>query len=645
MAGRERMASMDAAWLQMEEPANLMMITAVLWFDGAVDLSRLREVVRERLVERYPRFRQRVVPGTLGAPYWEDAPDFDLDEHLSTLRVPASAGREGLEALVGDWLGVPLERTCPLWQLHLVRGAERGDVLLARLHHCMADGIALARVLLSLTDPVEGGASRVLEPGAAPARSPSRVAVPEPASESAGSPSQVAVPAPALESAGSTSRVAMPAPASEAAEGSSRVAVPAPALESAESPSRVAVPAPASEAAEGSSRVAVPAPASEAAEGSSRVAAPAPASDAHAKHSSRVHGLGPAQETEPFAGVLRARMSTPGQETEPSEVASRAATSTPMSGRALQPPREDVADGRDLEEGAGGAGPASLPRRTAVPSWLRLARGARAALHRGAELVREPILAGDLVREGARGAAALGKLLVMPPDPRSPLRGPLNIRKVAAWSEAIPLERVKAVGRALGGTVNDVLLTAVTGALRRYLHQHDAPLEDVHALVPVNLRPLDAPIPRELGNRFGVVFLRLPVHLEEPRRRLREVSKRMEALKRSPEAVVTSGALELLGRTPAALERIAVDVMGSKASLVATNVPGPRQPVSLAGTRLDGLTFWVPQAGHVGLGVSLFSYAGQVTVGVASDASRVPDPGALVAAFQEELDALATTAP
>ncbi|WP_375761732.1 wax ester/triacylglycerol synthase family O-acyltransferase [Corallococcus exercitus] len=467
MASRERMASMDAAWLQMEEPANLMMITAVLWFDGAVDLERLRAVVRERLVERYPRFRQRVVPGPLGAPHWEDAPDFHLEEHLSTLRVPASAGRAGLEALVGDWLGVPLERSRPLWHFHLVRGAQGGDVLLARLHHCMADGIALARVLLSLTDPVDAAAEA-------------------------------------------------------------------------------------------------------------------------------------------------------------------AALETDVEARS---------------EDSDTAAPSEAERRPQAPGWMRLAQGARSALRKGAELVREPILAGDLMREGAKGAAALGKLLVLPPDPRSGLRGPLGPRKLAAWSEPIALERVKAVGRTLGGTVNDVLLTAVTGALRRYLATRDAPLEDVHALVPVNLRPLDVPVPRELGNRFGVVFLRLPVHLAEPRRRLREVAKRMEHLKRSPEAVLTSGILEMLGHTPAALERAVVDVMGTKASLVATNVPGPRQPVSLAGTRLEGLTFWVPQAGHVGLGVSLFSYAGQVTVGVASDASRVPDPGALVSAFQEELDALETAAP
>ncbi|NOK38448.1 wax ester/triacylglycerol synthase family O-acyltransferase [Corallococcus exercitus] len=497
MAGRERMASIDSAWLQMEEPANLMMITAVLWFDGAMDLERLRAVMRERLVERYPRFRQRVVPGPLGAQHWEDAPDFNLNEHLSTLRVPASAGRAGLEALVGDWLGVPLERSRPLWHFHLVRGVEGGDVLLARLHHCIADGIALARVLLSLTDPVDAAA------GADGAR------------------------------------------------------------------------------------------------------AAAPQTD---------------------TGALS-------EDADPG-----------LSSEAARQPRAP-ADARARGEGLAAELSSEMERQPRAPGWMRLARGARSALRKGAELVREPILAGDLVRDGARGAAALGKLLVLPPDPRSPLRGPLGPRKVAAWSEPIALERVKAVGRTLGGTVNDVLLTAVTGALRRYLATRDAPLEDVHALVPVNLRPLDVPVPRELGNHFGVVFLRLPVHLAEPRRRLREVAKRMEHLKRSPEAVVMSGLLELLGRTPAALERAAVDVMGTKASLVATNVPGPRQPVSLAGTRLAGLTFWVPQAGHVGLGISLFSYAGQVTVGVASDAARVPDPGALVSAFQQELDALETTVP
>ncbi|WP_426749140.1 WS/DGAT/MGAT family O-acyltransferase [Myxococcus sp. Y35] len=454
MAAQERMSSVDALWFHMEEPANLMMITAVLWFEGRLDFERLKAVVRERLVERYPRFRQRAVPGLLGMPHWEDVAELDLDAHLSRLEVPPPGDRASLEALVGQWMSTPLERSRPLWQLHVVSGADGRDVLLARLHHCLADGIALARVLLTLTDGAEAGR------------------------------------------------------ASEAPE---------------------------------------------------------------------------------------------------------------------PPPR---------------------PERGGLAGWVRGARAvagtARAVLRKGAELAAEPILAGDLLVQGARGAAAMGKLLVIPPDPRTSLRGPLGTQKRAAWSDPVPLERVKALGRALGGTVNDVLLAAVTGALRRYLESLGEPPEDVHALVPVNLRPLDAPVPRELGNHFGVVFLRLPVHLGTPLRRLQELTRRMERLKRSPEAVLTFGALELLGYTPAALERWAVDTFGSKASLVATNVPGPREPVSLAGTRLEGLTFWVPQTGHLSLGVSLFSYAGQVTVGVAADAGRVPDPHALIEAFHAELDALAT---
>ncbi len=87
----ERMHPSDASWLQMEEPTSLMVITAVLWFDEPLDWERLTQGVRERLVERYPRFRQRVVTGgLLGAARWEDDPGFRLEAHLrrTKLRPP-----------------------------------------------------------------------------------------------------------------------------------------------------------------------------------------------------------------------------------------------------------------------------------------------------------------------------------------------------------------------------------------------------------------------------------------------------------------------------------------------------------------------------------------------------------------------------
>jgi WS/DGAT/MGAT family acyltransferase len=209
------------------------------------------------------------------------------------------------------------------------------------------------------------------------------------------------------------------------------------------------------------------------------------------------------------------------------------------------------------------------------------------------------------------------------------------------WSDPIPLEEVKALGRAMESTINDVLLAALTGALRRYLVERGGEPVDVRAFIPVNLRPLDEPIPRELGNRFGLVFLQLPVHEAEPRRRLKELKRRMDALKRSPEAAVTFGLLGVVGLMPTAVEQRIIEVLGPRGTLVMTNVPGPRHAVYLAGTRLAGLMFWVPQAAKVALGVSIFSYAGQVTVGVSVDAGLVPDPHRLVSAFQDELRALA----
>jgi diacylglycerol O-acyltransferase / wax synthase len=257
-----------------------------------------------------------------------------------------------------------------------------------------------------------------------------------------------------------------------------------------------------------------------------------------------------------------------------------------------------------------------------------------------ARLAQDPARLWRGARRGAQGVRALGKLVGMRKDPRAGFKGTLGAPKRAAWSAPLPLPALKALGKAAGCTVNDVLLACVSGALRRYLEAHGHPAEDVRALVPVNLRRLDRPVPRELGNHFGLVFLQLPVGTLGSRARLAELKARMDALKRSPEAGVTFGLLQLLGKTPVRLEKSLVDFLGQKASAVMTNVPGPREPVSLAGERLEGLMFWVPQSGHLGLGVSILSYAGSVTVGIASDAGLVPDPEALVAALDEELATL-----
>jgi diacylglycerol O-acyltransferase len=159
--------------------------------------------------------------------------------------------------------------------------------------------------------------------------------------------------------------------------------------------------------------------------------------------------------------------------------------------------------------------------------------------------------------------------------------------------------------------------------------------------VPFNLRPLDQPLPRELGNRFGLVLLGLPVGIEDPATRLAEVKRRMDAIKDSHEGAFSFGILSLIGTTSVQLEERPIDFFSAKGSMVLTNVPGPRKRLSVAGTPLGGVLVWAPCSGSVGMSVSVFSYAGKVTVGFLTDASLVPDPRELADGFRQDLLALA----
>jgi WS/DGAT/MGAT family acyltransferase len=231
------------------------------------------------------------------------------------------------------------------------------------------------------------------------------------------------------------------------------------------------------------------------------------------------------------------------------------------------------------------------------------------------------------------------------PDPRTRFKGPLGGEKRVAWSRAIPLARVRQAKTAVGGTVNDVLLTVVAGGLRRYLEAHGDRVGALsfRAIVPVSLRPVERM--HDLGNCFGLVFLPLPVGQPEPRRRLETLRRAMLRLRRSLEPLVVLHVLNLLGRVPRWLHSLVIRIFGTKGTAVLTNVPGPCRELYLAGRAIRGLVFWVPQSGRLGLGVSIMSYAGEVRLGVASDARLVADPEAIVAGFEQELAFLEELVP
>lgn len=185
-----------------------------------------------------------------------------------------------------------------------------------------------------------------------------------------------------------------------------------------------------------------------------------------------------------------------------------------------------------------------------------------------------------------------------------------------------------------------MLIASVAGAVRAQLERSGDTTEDLHAMVPFNLRPLDQPLPRDLGNRFGLVLLDLPVSEGDAVRRVKGATTRMGAIKRSREGVVSYAILGAMGHTPQAVESRIVDLFSSKATMVLTNVPGPRAPVYLAGTRVGGVLVWAPCSGAVGMSVSIFSYDGEVVVGFMVNGRLIDDPRALVGAFEATTDEL-----
>jgi hypothetical protein len=111
----------------------------------------------------------------------------------------------------------------------------------------------------------------------------------------------------------------------------------------------------------------------------------------------------------------------------------------------------------------------------------------------------------------------------------------------------------------------------------------------------------------------------------------------MDAIKASSEPMVIYALLNAVGLAGPSVESVALRIFGSKATGVMTNVPGPREEIYLAGKAMRSMMFWVPQSARLGLGVSILSYAGQVRLGVATDAGLVPDPESIIEEFQEEM--------
>jgi len=416
-----------------------------------VDYERLKRTLEARFL-CFARFRQRVVEPVLPwrPPSWQDDRDFDLRYHLQKASLPPPGDQTSLQELVSLLAGSPLDLRRPLWQVYYVENYGPKSVLIWRVHHSLADGVAMMHVLLSLTG------------------------------------------------------------------------------------------------------------------------------------------------------------SDPGEH-------------LPLLQTDRRPQQPDGSS-------------ASEPKvRT---------RAVRSLVRKGWGLLAHPPSSAEMARLGRDAAAVVQELMLSSPDADTALRGSPSQAKRVAWSGPMPLADIKTAGSRLCGTVNDVLLTAVTGALRRYLEDRGEPVVDVRmrAMIPVSVRPPGTE--GDLGNRIGIVLLPMPVDVTDRLDRFRELKRRMDEYKGTLEAPVIYTAMNTFGRAPSRVISPLIDHLCSRATVVVTNVKGPQKPRYLAGVPLEEFMFWIPRFGGIGLGISIVSYNGLVQMGVISDRDVVSDPQAVITAFHEEFDAL-----
>jgi len=242
----------------------------------------------------------------------------------------------------------------------------------------------------------------------------------------------------------------------------------------------------------------------------------------------------------------------------------------------------------------------------------------------------------DMAKVGLQLVSDVAAMALMPDDSKTRLKGKAGHSKRVAWCPAIPLADVKAVGKALNASVNDVLLSCVAGAIGDYLRSHgdDPSGQEIRAMVPVNMRPLDQAY--KLGNRFGLAPLVLPIGVENPIERIYEVRRRMNHMKGSYQPLVAFSLLAVAGLLIKPAQDAMLNLFSKKTTAVMTNVPGPRDKMTFCGATLEESMFWVPQSGDVGLGVSILSYGGGVQFGVITDSTLCPDPQRIIDGFEPE---------
>jgi len=282
----------------------------------------------------------------------------------------------------------------------------------------------------------------------------------------------------------------------------------------------------------------------------------------------------------------------------------------------------------------------ALRERATAPT--EIARGVRATL-------RTPRRVLDRARDSLVGVGAMA-WAGLNPAPPSPLNQPIGPHRRFTWIRG-DLEQFKAIKNVLGGTINDVVLAAVAGALGRHLRRNGHPTRDLvlKAMVPVSVR---ADLERgALGNRVSALYAPLPVGVTDPIARLTLVREATAGLKDSGQAVGAQVITQLGDFAPPTIMAQAARLQARQRffNLVVTNVPGPQFPLYILGRKLEAIYPMVPLAQNQVLGIALMSYDGGLNFGLNADWDALPDleelAGDLDAAIAELAEAAQAPAP
>lgn len=233
-------------------------------------------------------------------------------------------------------------------------------------------------------------------------------------------------------------------------------------------------------------------------------------------------------------------------------------------------------------------------------------------------------------------------LLAMGDDPQTSLHGQIGTVKRVAWTDELDVQQIKRIGRAHDTTINDVLLGATAGGLRRVFEQRgeDTGGLTVRCTMPVNIKGMEGR-DSSLGNHFGLAFIPIPVGTRDLDERIRLVREQTGRQKIGIEAYLMYLLLKVGGHVPERVQAEVMKLFERRSMGVFTNVPGPTDTLEFCGEAVADIMFWVPQSIDQGMGISIFSYDGSVRIGVNSDKKLLPNPRLLTEALETEVATLA----